>query len=363
MTWQPSDDELGAVARSLPAPSRDAARIEQERTSVLAQAAAVAQHKRASRAPLVVAVATAFAAAAAVLIWFVARPSEPAAPKELVTAIGPARFERSSAWPEYRVSLHDGRLAIVVAALAAGERFRATTSDADIEVRGAKFFVGAEHDHVTFVSVGEGRAEVRWAHQPPIILAAGQTWVPPRIVERDTIELTPPPSEPVVTRAPAPPKKKHAIEKTTAPAPPPNEAIAKPPEPTAPRPGEADFRAGIASLRAGDAATATKSFASACAAARGDALAEDACFWLGAAAKRAGQVATARDALTRFLATFPSSARAGEAAALLGWILYDAGELDAAKQRFDVAARDRVPKVKESALKGLEAIKRKSASP
>jgi hypothetical protein len=44
-------------------------------------------------------------------------------------------------------------------------------------------------------------------------------------------------------------------------------------------------------------------------------------------------------------------------------MLYDAGELDAAQQRFDLAARDRVPKVKESAERGLEAIKRKRGTP
>jgi TolA-binding protein len=63
------------------------------------------------------------------------------------------------------------------------------------------------------------------------------------------------------------------------------------------------------------------------------------------------------------LKDFPTSARAGEASALLGWILYDAGELDAAQQRFETASRDRVPKVKESADRGLEAIKRKRSAP
>jgi TolA-binding protein len=119
----------------------------------------------------------------------------------------------------------------------------------------------------------------------------------------------------------------------------------------------------VAALRAGDAATATKSFTAACTAARGEALDEDACFWVGAAAKRAGDTATAREALTRFLSRFPASVRAGEAAALLGWILYDAGDLDGASQRFELAAKDRVQKVKESAQRGLEAVKRKRVAP
>src|SRR5207248_4063328 len=91
------------------------------------------------------------------------------------------------------------------------------------------------------------------------------------------------------------------------------------PDPIAPKPGEAEFRAGMAALRANDPAGATKLFAAACVMARHEALGEDACFWVGAAAKRAGDVASARTALASFLTAFPQSARAPEAAALLGW--------------------------------------------
>jgi TolA-binding protein len=379
--WTPGDDELDAVARSLPAPTRDADRIEHERTNVLAQATGLAQHKRSSRLPLVAALATTLAAAAAVLIWLVAAPSDTAAPKEQITALGPAQYERTSAWPDFVVRIDHGRVAIQVWPIAANERFRATTGDAEIEVRGSKLIVGADHSRVTFVSVNEGRAEIRWAQQPVVIVAAGSTWTPPRIVQREPIELAPPgptqatppltaktepiakPKKPRSATAQPPATTSHDVKPTTE-----AKQIAVAPRApaqveTAPRPGEADFRAGVAALRAGDAAAATTSFASACAAAQKDALGEDACFWVGAAAKRAGQTSTAREALTRFLAAYPSSGRAGEAAALLGWILYDAGELDAAKSRFELAARDRVPKVKESATKGLEAIKRKQATP
>ena len=380
--WIPSDDELDAVARSMSPPSRDAERVEQERTNILAHAAGLAQHPRASRVPFIVAVAAPLAVAAAFLIWFVVRPTEPTPPKETITAIGPAQFERASSWPDFVVRIDDGRLAIEVSALAANETFRATTSDAVIEVRGAKFFVGAKHERVTFVSVREGSAEIRWAQQPVVVVAAGSTWVPQRIAQRETIDLAPPspsqPAEPTtepiaaVTSDPAKatPTRRRPKPPSTATTPSEvkpdalveREPPPKPPIETPPRPGEADFRAGVAALRAGDAAGAAKLFTAACAAAQKDALAEDACFWVGAAAKRAGQTPAAREALTRFLATYPSSARAGEAAALLGWILYDAGELDAAKQRFEVAARDPVPKVKASATKGLEAIKRKQAA-
>jgi len=85
--WMPTDDELDAVAQSMPAPGRDAERIEQERTSILAQAAGMAQHRRASRAPFVIAIAAPLAVAAAFLIWFVVLPIEPTTPKETITAI------------------------------------------------------------------------------------------------------------------------------------------------------------------------------------------------------------------------------------------------------------------------------------
>jgi TolA-binding protein len=128
-------------------------------------------------------------------------------------------------------------------------------------------------------------------------------------------------------------------------------------------PGEAEFRAGWAALRAGDASAAAKAFSTACTEAAHGALGEDACFWAGAAAKRAGDAAMARTALEQFGKMFPTSARAAEAAALLGWLLYDAGELDRAERLFHQAESDRVPKVRESAQHGLAAIQRKRGTP
>jgi hypothetical protein len=378
VTWQPADDELDALARTVPVPDRAADRIEQERTSVLAQAAAIVQRRRSSVVPVIAGVAAAFAAAAAVLIWVVVRPGAQAEPKEHITALGPAHFERVAPWPDFVVRVDDGRVAIQVAKLERGERFRAVTSDAEIEVRGTQFTVAAEQGHVASVAVTEGRVEIRYHGEQSIFLAAGESWSPPRTVQRDVIEPGPP-ARPIIattdlpspTNPVTPPKSPPTPRVSGKPAPPPTKPAVSATAPLAtvasdssasestPRPGEAEFRAGVAALRSGDATSATKSFASACAAANGAALDEDACFWVGAAAKRAGDVATARDALTRFLSRFPASARAGEASALLGWILYDAGQLDAAKGRFDFAERDRVQKVKESAQRGLEAIRRK----
>lgn len=43
---------------------------------------------------------------------------------------------------------------------------------------------------------------------------------------------------------------------------------------------------------------------------------------------------------------------------LLGWILFEADDLDGAERRFKQAANDRVPKVRESATRGITAIDR-----
>jgi TolA-binding protein len=423
--WIPADDELDGLARSMPVAGRARDRIEHERTSLLAQAAGTTQQRRGSRTPLIAGAAVAFAAAAAVILWLVARPGAPEHARESITALGPAQYERIATWPDFKVKLEDGRIDVRLSKLPGGDRFRVVTADAEVEVRGTQFVVGADHGSIASVSVGEGRVEVRWMHEQPVFLSAGQTWSPTRTAQRDEGQLAPPAQQTsdtiavanVDVQAPNVADQSPASAKVVA-TPTRNQGVTKSPDnvgnksagtstqgtmsrgvkathtkasdtkPTAVAetkiqtadakpvttkqdtskplplaPGEADFRAGISSLRAGDATTAVTSFSSACMAAEKEALGEDACFWLGAAAKRAGQSSTAREALTRFLKTFPSSARAGEASALLGWLLYDAGELDDAQQRFELAARDRVPKVKESAERGLEAIKRKRGTP
>jgi tetratricopeptide (TPR) repeat protein len=364
--WLPTDDELDAVARTLPVADRAIDRVEQERTSLLAQAGGVAQLDPARRLPWLAGAGLALAAAAVLLIWLAARPES----RVRIFALGEARFERAQPWPDFVVRIDGGRVAIAVSKLDAGERFRATTSDAEIDGGAAQFVIAADHGTIRNVAVSEGRVELRWRGQPPVFLAGGDSWSPPLVAQRDTIE--PPrvideptvPVEPPVLPTPKsapthPPKHVHHVPANGSAVEPPPIVASEAPA----RPGEAEFRAGVAGLRANDAAGATRSFAAACRIAQREALGEDACFWVGAAAKRAGDPATARDALTKFLAAYPKSPRTGEAAALLGWILYDAGELDAAQQRFDAAAHDRVAKVVDSATRGLEAIRRKRATP
>jgi TolA-binding protein len=382
--WIPEDSELDAVARTLEPhePVRESA--EQNRTALLAAAATRAQLPRRSSRPYVL-ISGAIAAAAAVAVWFGTRPSEPApavaavpAPKQVITPIGVARFVRETDWADFVVRLDDGKIAVQVAKLESGERFRVKTADAEVEVRGTRFDVGADRGRLASVDVHEGSVEIRRIDQQVIILSAGESWAPVQTVEREDVVVPAPGRRPEPTKA-----SKHASavvhasasrQATPAPAPVVNATPAAPGPPAASpktelqvpvpaKPGEAEFRAGMAALRSGDAAAAAAAFTTACGIAKRDALGEDACFWAGAAAKRAGDTRSARSALAAFLQQFPKSARASEAAALLGWIVYDAGDLDAAESLFHKAEADRVPQVRDSAQRGLTAIERKRGAP
>ena len=372
--WRPDDTELDAVARSLEADEPTHARAEQLRTSVLAAAAGRPQRSRRSVVPFAVA-GLALAAAAAVVLWVATRqepsPAVAIGARQVITPIGSARFERASDWPDYVVHLDDGRIDVQVVALAADERFRVTTRDAEVEVRGARFEVGADRDRLMTVLVKEGRAELRVSDQQVVVLSAGESWSATKTAQREELvapvkaPVTPP--EPPITPPAVPPAPTRGAKAGTVAALAPARPVVPSTDTPAPapssNPGEAEFRAGWAALRAGDAGAAAKAFATACHEAMRAALGEDACFWAGAAAKRAGDAAIARGALEQFLAMFPSSSRAAEASALLGWLLYDAGELDAADRLFHQAEHDRVPKVRESAQRGLTAIQRTRHTP
>ncbi|MFN0249465.1 MAG: tetratricopeptide repeat protein [Kofleriaceae bacterium] len=383
--WLPSDDELDGLARTLEPTTFRAEEAEQHRTSLLASAAGLPERSPSNRAPLFVAIGAVLAAAAAVLLWIALRSDGPKSTAS-VTAIGEASFEQLDSWPTYSVRIGNGRVRIDVIATEDHEDFIARTSDAELEIRRATLEVNVANGRLDSVAVSAGRAELRLSGAPPVYLSAGDAWR--RTLTAEVLTPLPPPTptpdsarssvtSPVTTQETALQEKRtpktarvERSPRSVAPALDPagietKPPVASPPAPVTsdgPNPGELEFRAGMAALRSGDAAAAATSFAAACSAARGEALAEDACFWVGAAANRAGEPSVAREALTRFVQKFASSARVGEASALLGWLLYDAGELDAAEAHFQRAASDRVPRVKASADKGLEAIKRRRAT-
>jgi len=361
--WQPSDDELDVLARGLPAHDPGAQRSEQTRTGLLASAATTKQQGRRALGPIIAAVAVPLAAAAAIALWLGTRPSEAPA-KDTIVAQDTARYSALSGWPDRIIRLDDGSLSVDVRSLAADDRFRLQAPDGAIETREARFVVTVRAAHVDSVAVAGGRVELRVVGSQTILLSAGQSWTRTVTAQRDADIVKPAPEPPaqqtVETEAtmPAPVRRRPGPSRIEASRVPQPAEVAAPPATPPSTPGEAEFRAGVIALRNGDGAAAAASFATACSTAPA-ALAEDACFWVGAAARRAGQTAMARDALARFLQRFPTSARTGEASALLGWILFESGDLTGAELRFQHATGDRVPKVRESAAKGLQAIERK----
>ena len=385
--WPPSDDQLDALARGLPPLVPAAQRSEQTRTSLLASTTSAAQQSRRSGKVMVAAIALPLAAAAVIAIWIGTRPAA-LPPGDTIVSVGAVKFEVASDWPDRIVRLDDGSLDIELSAVAVDERFRVRVPDGELESRAARFTVNVRGDRVASVIVSRGQLELRVVGHAPVIIAAGQSWAAPITARRDAIDPmrdvptpepgpTPEPQpidskptdpRPMVTKRPVESVRPSEREKEptstvsatikipTEPLPRTLPSLPTPPSP--PSRGEPEFRAGMIAWRNGDPGAASASFATACTTAQ-SALAEDACFWAGAAARRANQVVAAGDALARFLQRFPSSSRAGEAAALLGWILFEAGDLDGAERRFQQAANDRVPKVRESAARGITAIDRK----
>ncbi len=391
--WIPSDDQLDALARGLPPLVPAAPRAEQTRTSLLASATSTTQQARRSSKTVVAAIALPLAAAAAIAIWIGTRPTTTPS-RDTVVSLGAVKFEIASDWPDRIVRLDDGALDVDLHTLNSDERFRVRAPTGELESRDARFTVDVRADRIASVNVSRGQVEVRVVGSAPVIIAAGQSWPAPITARRDALvpkpetpasvdPLVPTDSEPTEPKPTGPeptepkPNRPTVVVQRSATSIPRIDSPAKQqtaptavesskvrpetlraPRPSPPSPGEAEFRAGMIALRNGDAGAAAASFATACSTAQA-ALAEDACFWVGAAARRANQIGAARDALARFLQRFPSSSRAGEAAALLGWILFEAGDLDDAERRFKQAANDRVPKVRESATRGLIAVDRK----
>ena len=407
--WSPGDDELDLVARSAPPPAPSSSQAEQMRTRLLAAQPSTAQQRPRRAWPLVATFGAALAAAAAILVWISVRPAHQM-PKLMIAAAGSTQYETVSSWPDQVLRLDSGRLDIALEPLGPGERFRVRSGGDELEVRGTEFFVVASHAQITSVVVERGLVELRRPNEPAVIIGAGEQWDrvqtagaaparPPattadstvaaaanpvaapqnpvsatdtgstsRVTQRTspsasnvkanagspgTLTATSPPGSPAVAASKSPPATPQIAVSAALP----------PPLPATAKPGEAEFRTGWAALRAGKSDDAARSFSASCGAAQNEAFGEDACFWTGVAAKRAGQTKLAREALTRFLAKFPSSGRAAEASALLGWELYDAGDLDGAERLFKRAVTDRVPKVRDSATRGLTAIDRRRTSP
>ncbi|HVV83369.1 MAG TPA: tetratricopeptide repeat protein [Kofleriaceae bacterium] len=199
---------------------------------------------------------------------------------------------------------------------------------------------------------------------PAVVPDAGDgraTLAPP--ATPDAPRLTPsPPVVPSVAPQPAPQPQSIPRHDPSPHEPRFSTSVAPTVPPPPPAPGEAEFRAGWAALQASEPRSAAASFAAA-RQTRGSVLVEDASFWEGIALARAGERPAAIAALRRFVGAYPSSSRAGEAAAKLGWLLYETGDLDGARPYFQSAVDDVVPKVRQSARAGLDAIDHPRGTP
>ena len=354
--------DLVTLARALPDPGALPPESRQAIAAALwgsgsppAATAAAVPRRRLRR--VLVAAALPAAAALALAVWNGHRahapaPPAPAAarqprPSSLATiqAFGNARFLRAQAQPDEIVRLYEGRIALDITPLKAGERFRVLTDDAVVEVRGTSFELTAQAGKLVTASVSRGRVEVK-AGQAFAVLDAGDRWE--RAGERVGERATPvdPAAPPGAAIAPVHPARKRA----------------HPPERTPARRASTEveraiFARGWSSLRAGKPADAAATFAELEQRAHGSSLEEDALYWRAVAEARRHDEALAARLFQDFLTRFPRSGRQGEAAAALGWLLLHASDVAAARRAFEQAAADPSPVVRASASEGLRRTK------
>src|SRR5205814_5457479 len=179
--------------------------------------------------------------------------------------------------------------------LGPGERFRAITDDAQVEVRGTSFDLAVRTGHLEAVRVWHGRVEVRPQHAAATLLGAGDGWVPAvasivsaPAASRGAIanpanavpsrRILPVGTPPTPREAPVASTSGDLADGTAAPA------------------AERWFARGWAELHAGEPARAALAFAEAARAAGSNSLAEDARFWCAVAWTRANRNRQARQA-------------------------------------------------------------------
>ncbi|MBI5477308.1 MAG: FecR domain-containing protein [Deltaproteobacteria bacterium] len=380
-----SHDELTALARELPADVPSADRLEQVRTAILASVAERPPRRRSWLRPMLFAAALGAASAAfAVGLHALVVRGRPGAQNGVAAQtyraqIFPhpgASFVRAWPSPDEIVRLTEGTITVEVSRLGPGERFRVITGDGEIEVRGTAFDVSAAGDRLAAVRVMTGRVRIRSGANATTEIGPGERWQA-RLLAAGAPAAAPPENSPASAptvavahllaggRSPAPvappppPRNVPGPSSRTA-GPAPDRDPSAPPRAT--RAVETLYDEAWGELRAGRAGPAAATFERAALAAAGTPLAEDATFWQGVALRRAGRRAPAGRVLVAFIERYPRSPRASEAAAILGWLLLDDGDLAGAERRLTAAARDPVPKVRDSARAGLAELSRRRAS-
>src|SRR5205814_7946154 len=153
---------IRSLARIPPAPVLPASRRLALRAAILERAPRLRPRPR-SRWLLPLSLAAGLALSARLIIHRSPdhSPAAAAARRGVVTARGAARFTWIQEGPDEMVRVDDGQVTIEVRPLGPGERFRAITDDAQVEVRGTSFDLAVRTGHLEAVRVWHGRVEVR----------------------------------------------------------------------------------------------------------------------------------------------------------------------------------------------------------
>ena len=102
--------------------------------------------------------------------------SSAAASLATIEAQGPAHFSQVQVPPDEEVHVTFGKVHVAVVHLDPGQRFRITTADATVEVRGTEFNVEVANDHLCSVDVSRGKVEVRTVEHDAVTLTPGLHW-------------------------------------------------------------------------------------------------------------------------------------------------------------------------------------------
>lgn len=283
---------------------------------------------------------------------FSARPPPSAPLVEVLRAeVQPAQGARyvhqaAKAQRPETVRLEDGTLELSLPALAASAPLVLATDDAEVAFEAARCVVVAEAGRLQRIQVLAGMVELRRPGEGAMRLGEGASW------ER-TSPAAPTASGPVDAAEPAP--SGEAPTKVVL-TPTPSGAGGKKAHPRPVPADERAFQAGWAAIRAGDYPAAIEALAQVEALDPESQFVEDARYGLGVALAKAGRGQEARVRLEQFLLQHPSSVRAEEVAVTLGWLRLEAGENDGARTAFRRAVGSSVPRIKESAQKGLSTL-------
>jgi hypothetical protein len=360
---------LGSALRSPHSADADELHVRRERTRLLAAFDAQLMplersHRVRNR---VLALAVSFATFGGVFAYWRAHtaPLEASSVPVVVHADRTAQWSRKLEGTLETISLEQGALSIRVEPTPGRRRLLVIVPDGEIEDIGTRFTVSADAGRTTRVSVQSGSVVLRLKGQPPLALAAGETWSPPSRADgarctscapAASVEpaLMLPPASAAIPALPLPSASSAML------ASPPSSASSRSPAfgviAASPRPsasvrrtavaplaasanesssavtsaapthasstvpaGDAtkidasrDFRAAMSALDSGDSAGAAARFAAFLAAHPGDSRAEDAAYLRVIALQRAGNSAGVAEAAARYLRQYPKGFRRAE---------------------------------------------------